>query len=66
MNEATYQALKMAQEYHERRYENSKDIPYPSMIEILSTAREIYNFILELNPENDSFEEFPLNVTDLA
>ena len=66
MNEATYQALKMAQDYHERRYENSKGTPYPSMAEILSTAKEIYNFILELNPENDSFEVFPLEVTDLA
>tara|TARA_Y100001970_G_C14236077_1_gene861862 strand:+ start:2210 stop:2410 length:201 start_codon:yes stop_codon:yes gene_type:complete len=64
MNEATYHALKMAQEYHERKYENSKDCPYPSMVEILATAKEIYDFIILLDPQADSFEEFPIDITE--
>lgn len=67
MNEATYQALKMAQEYHERKYESKEDLPYPTMTEILSTAQEIYNWIINLNPEDsDEDLEFPLEVEDLV
>jgi phosphomannomutase len=65
MKEATYHALKMAQEYHERKYDNSKDSTYPSMAEILATAKEIYDFIIALDPDADeSFEEFPLEITE--
>lgn len=72
MNEATYQALKMAQEYHERKYQSNKEMdlqinPFPTMTEILATANEIYNWIISLNPEDSGEElEFPLEVEDLV
>jgi hypothetical protein len=47
MNEATYQALKMAQDYHERKFASNPDQSYPTMIDILATAKEIYDWILE-------------------
>lgn len=67
MNEATYQSLKMAQEYHERKFNSNEGQPYPTMTEILATANEIYNWIITLNPEASVEDlEFPLEVEDLV
>ena len=63
MNESIYQALKMAEEYHSRKYASNQDQSYPTITEILTTAREIFDFINDLN---ESDEEFPLDVSDIV
>ena len=63
MNESVYQALKMAEEYHSRKYATNTEQAYPSITEILATAREIFDFI---NALSDVDEEFPLNVDDIG
>ena len=64
MNESVYQALKMAEEYHSRKYASNSDQAYPTITEILTTAREIFEFINALS--GDKVEEFPLDVSDIV
>jgi len=64
MNESVYQALKMAEEYHSRKYASNQEQAYPTITEILTTAREIFEFINLLN-DDELNEEFPLEVKDL-
>ena len=64
MNESVYQALKMAEEYHSRKYASNSDQAYPTITEILTTAREIFEFIKALS--GDEVEEFPLDVSDIV
>jgi hypothetical protein len=63
MNESVYQALKMAEEYHSRKYASNSEQAYPTITEILATAKEIFDFITSLNVDD---EEFPLEVNDLV
>jgi hypothetical protein len=63
MNESVYQALKMAEEYHSRKYASNPEQPYPTITEILATAKEIFEFISSLSVED---EEFPLDVNDIV
>ena len=63
MNESVYQALKMAEEYHSSKYASDPEQAYPTITEILVTAREIFNFI---NALSDVDEEFPLDVDDVV
>ena len=63
MNESVYQALKMAEEYHSRKYASNPEQTYPTITEILATAKEIFEFISALNVED---EEFPLDVSDIV
>lgn len=62
MNESVYQALKMAEEYHSRKYASNSDQSYPTITEILATAREIFDFINLINEDEIEDDEFPLNV----
>ena len=64
MNESVYQALKMAEEYNSRKYASNSDQAYPTITEILTTAREIFEFINALS--GDEVEEFPLDVSDIV
>lgn len=67
MNESVYQALKMAEDYHSRKYASNTEQSYPTITEILSTAREIFDFINHIGFEDDNEgDEFPLNVEDLV
>lgn len=63
MNESVYQALKMAEEYHSRKYASNPEQAYPTITEILTTAKEIFEFISSLSVED---EEFPLDVSDIV
>lgn len=63
MNESVYQALKMAEEYHSRKYTSNPEQAYPTITEILATAKEIFEFISSLSVED---EEFPLDVSDIV
>ena len=63
MNESVYQALKMAEEYHSRKYASNPEQAYPTITEILATAKEIFEFISALSVED---EEFPLDVSDIV
>ncbi len=64
MNESVYQALKMAEEYHSRKYASNTEQAYPTITEILTTARSIFDFINALS-DDELNEEFPLEVKDL-
>ena len=63
MNESVYQALKMAEEYHSRKYASNPEQAYPTITKILTTAKEIFEFISSLSVED---EEFPLDVSDIV
>ena len=63
MNESVYQALKMAEEYHSSKYASNPEQAYPTITEILATAKEIFEFISSLSVED---EEFPLDVSDIV
>jgi hypothetical protein len=65
MNESVYQALKMAEEYHSRKYASNQEQAYPTITDILATARDIFEFITTLS-EEDLNEEFPLEVDDIV
>lgn len=65
MNESIYQALKMAEEYHSRKYASNTEQPYPTITEILATARDIFEFITTLS-DDELDEEFPLNANDIV
>lgn len=65
MNESVYQALKMAEEYHSRKYASNTELPYPTITEILATAREIFDFINLINEEGIE-DGFPLDSEDLV
>ena len=66
MNESVYQALKMAEEYHSRKYASNPEQSYPTITEILATAREIFEFIVLINEDEIEDDEFPLNVEDVV
>ena len=66
MNESVYQALKMAEEYHSRKYASNSEQSYPTITEILATAREIFDFIILINEDGIEEEDFPLNVEDVV
>lgn len=65
MNESVYQALKMAEEYHSRKYASNTEQAYPTITEILTTARSIFDFINALS-DDELGEEFPLDVNDIV
>ena len=66
MNESIYQALKMAEEYHSSKYASNPEQSYPTITEILATAREIFDFIKLANEDEIEDEDFPLNVEDVV
>tara|TARA_B100001029_G_C14952589_1_gene389698 strand:- start:410 stop:610 length:201 start_codon:yes stop_codon:yes gene_type:complete len=66
MKESIYQALKMAEEYHSQKYASNSEQSYPTITEILATAREIFDFIILINEDGIEEEDFPLNVEDVV
>ena len=61
MSDFIYHAIEVSERYHQMNFEADESKDYPTIEEILETAKKVYVFMQSLQPDYDVLEDFDID-----